>query len=100
MENSIWERLKNFVQASLTSKFKAFFPGCIIGLFGAKSLLFAGLPPEVVTFGTYCLKFLGTVLMAFGSGLGTTYGALLIEKHKNKQNEPPSQKKRGRSKAA
>lgn len=101
MESSIWTRIKAFIQQSLTSKFKAFFPGCVIGLFGAKSLLFAGLPPEVVTFGAYCLKFMGTVLMAFGSGLGTAYGALLIEKHKNKTNGPrTTEKKRGNGKAA
>lgn len=101
MEKSVWERIRSFVQDSLTSKFKAFFPGCIIGLFSAKSLLFAGLPDEVVTFGAYCIKFMGTVLMAFGSGLGTAYGALLIEKHKNKTNGPrATEKKRGTGKAA
>jgi hypothetical protein len=72
-----------------------------MGLFGAKSLLFSGLPAELVTFGAYCIKFVGTVLMATGSGLGTAYGAYIIEQHKKKRNEPrQTQKKRGRGKAA
>lgn len=112
MEQSIWQRFKVFIQQvvrekikafkifiweSLTQKFKAFFPGCVMGLFGAKSLLFSGLPAEAITFGAYLLKFMGTVLMAFGSGLGTSGGAYLIEKYKNRKNDKP-QKKRERSK--
>lgn len=62
-------------------------PGCIVGLLCGKSLLFAGLPAELVTFGAYCLKYMATIFMAFGSGLSTAYGAYLIEKYKIKKDE-------------
>lgn len=89
MDNSYWTRFISFIKDSFTQKFKYCFPGCIMGLFGAKSLLFAGLSSEMVTLGAYCLKFVGTVLMATGSGLGTAYGALLIEKYKSRQKKSP-----------
>jgi hypothetical protein len=94
MENSLWHRFVQFVKSSFQEKFKVFLPGAIAGLFGAKSLLFAGLPPEAVTFGTYVLKYIGTVLMAFSSGLATAYAAFLIEKHKENQKKSPSGKRK------
>jgi hypothetical protein len=89
MEHSIWRRLKCFIQESLSEKFKVFFPGMCMGFFGAKSLLFSGISAEMVTFGTYVLKYIGTVIMAFSSGLATAYAALLIEKHKERQKKSP-----------
>jgi hypothetical protein len=94
MEPSIWSRIRQFVQQSFTEKFKYCLPGCIMGLLGAKSLLFAGLPAEMVTLGAYVLKYVGTVLMAFGSGLATAYAAYLIDQYKNKKNVKQSQKRR------
>ena len=94
MEQSIWERLKNFIRESLTQKFQAFFPGCVMGFIGSRSLLFANLPAEMVTIGAYVLKYIGTIIMAFSSGLATSYAAFLIEKYKNKKNVKQSQKRR------
>lgn len=71
-----------------------------MGMFGAKSLLFAGLPSEMVTFGAYFLKFVGTIFMAVGSGLGTAYGALLIEKYKDRQKKSPLDDQRRKDRAA
>lgn len=94
---SYWTRFIHFVKKSLTEKFALFFPGAVIGLLSGKSLLFSGLPAEVITFGAYCLKFVGTVLMAIGSGLGTAYGALVIEKYKNRQKKSPSPNRKRRA---
>jgi hypothetical protein len=94
MESSLWERFKQFIQDSFTEKFKYCLPGCIMGLFGARNLLFSGVPAELVTLGAYTIKYLGTVFMAFGSGLATSYAALIIERYKNKKNVKQSQKGR------
>jgi hypothetical protein len=87
MEKSIWDKFVRFIRESFSEKFKYCFPGCLMGFWGAKSLLFAGLSSEMVTIGAYILKYIGTVLMAFSSGLATSYAAYLIEKHKNKKDE-------------
>lgn len=92
---SYWTRFLSFIRSSFTDKFKAFFPGALVGLFSAKSLLFGGLPTEVVTFGTYILKYIGTVAMSFGSGLATAYGAFLIDRYKEKKSPiPPIENKK------
>lgn len=65
-----------------------------MGLFGAKSLLFSGLSSEVVTFMAYCIKYAGTVIMAFSSGLATSYAAYLVDKHKERQKKSPNQKRK------
>jgi len=95
----LWTRFVQFVKESLSNKFKAFFPGCLVGLFSAKSLLFAGLPSEVVTVGAFLAKFVATMVMSFGSGLATSYAAYRFDKFKNKKNEPKPPK-RSRKKAA
>lgn len=100
MEPSYFTRFIAFVKSSFQEKFKVFLPGAIVGLFGAKSFLFAGLPSEMVTFGAYALKYIGTVIMAFSSGLATAYAAYLIERYKEKQNGKIKQKKRQNGKAA
>jgi hypothetical protein len=100
MEPNIWGKLKSFIQNSFSEKFKYCFPGCIMGFWGAKSLLFAGLGSEMVTIGTYILKYVGTVLMAFSSGLATSYAAYLIEKFKTNSNVKPTQKRRKGDRAA
>lgn len=94
MESSIWEKFKIFIRESLTQKFKAFFPGCIMGFIGSRSLLFSGLPAEMVTVGAYVLKYIGTIIMAFSSGLATSYAAFLIEKYKNKKHHVQQSQKR------
>lgn len=92
MERSIYERLRRFIWGSLTEKFKAFMPGVCMGFVGAQHLLWIGVPVSLVT---YIFKFLGTVLMAFGSGLATSYAAYLIDRYKTKRNEGSKpQKKR------
>lgn len=100
MEPNLWAKFKTLVQESLSSKFKVFFPGCLIGLFGAKSLLFAGLPAEIVTFGAYCIKFVGTLLMSAGSGLATTWGAKKMEKWLGPADEKKNPPKNRKNKAA
>lgn len=96
---SYWSRFLQFVRESITQKFKAFYPGVIVGLFGAKSLLFAGLSSEMVTLGAYCLKYVGTIVMSFSSGLATAYAAYLIDRHKEKKVSPTSTRKK-KNKAA
>lgn len=75
-------------------------PGALVGLFGAKSLLFSGLPDKMVTLGAYIIKYVGTVIMAFSSGLATAYAAYLIDQYKNKKDGKIKQKKRQNGKAA
>lgn len=96
MEKSLWEKFAHFIRQSTTEKFKTFYPGVLVGLFGAKSLLFAGLSSEMVTLGTYVLKYIGTVVMAFSSGLATAYAGYLIERHKEKNNDKQKSSKKGR----
>jgi hypothetical protein len=102
MGTDIWERVRCFIQDSYSKKFKFSFPGCIMGFIGAKSLLFAGLPAEMVTIGAYVIKYMGTIIMAFSSGLATSYAAYLIEKFKNKDNvkQPQKRRKKGSDGAA
>lgn len=70
-------------------------PGCVMGFIGSKSLLWSGVD---VTFLAYVLKFTGTVIMAFGSGLATAYAAYLVDQYKKKNNER-SKKGKGRKAA-
>jgi hypothetical protein len=91
MESSIWDRIKNFIRESLTQKFKAFLPGCIMGFIGSKSFLWNGVTLEVAT---YILKFIATVIMAFSSGLATSYAALIIDRLKNKKNVTPQRRRK------
>lgn len=100
METSIWQRFKEFIRESLSAKFKFFLPGTIMGFIGGKSLLFSGLPAEVVTFSAYAIKYFGTVLMSFSSGLATAYAAYLVENHKNKKNGKGQKKRQNGTKAA
>ena len=100
MEPHIRDRFIQFIKSSFQEKFKVFLPGALVGLFGAKSLLFAGLPDKMVTLGAYIVKYIGTVIMAFSSGLATAYAAYLIEEHKKKKDVKRSQKKRQNGKAA
>lgn len=100
MEPTYFERFLAFVKGSFQEKFKVFLPGAIVGLFGAKSLLFAGLPDKMVTIGAYIIKYVGTVIMAFSSGLATAYAAYLIEQYKKKKDVKIKQKKRQNGKAA
>ena len=95
MDTNLWSRIRQFIQTSFTEKFKYCLPGCVMGFIGSKSLLFSGLPAEMVTFGAYVLKYIGTVLMAFGSGLATSYAAHLVEKYKEKKSpdQPIKRKK-------
>lgn len=94
MEQSIWSRFRKFIQESVKAKFTAFFSGSCMGLYVSMHFLFAGLPSELVTVGAYILKYIGTCILSFSSGLLTAYGAYLIEKIKNKQNVNTTQKKR------
>ena len=83
----LWKSFARFVRESLTEKFKTFLPGCIVGLGVAKSLLFSGLSADAITVAAYCIKYIATVFMCVGSGLGTAYGAYLVKKITNTDNE-------------
>jgi hypothetical protein len=100
MEHSYFDKFIQFIKQSLTQKFKVFFTGSLMGLFGAKSLLFSGLSSEMVTFGTYVAKYIGTVIMAFSSGLATAYAAYLIDRHKEKKVASKKGEKKKNDKAA
>ena len=97
MGNSLWQRFRAFVQDSFTQKFKYCFPGICMGFVSARSLLFSGLPAELVTLGSYILKYAGTVVMAFSSGLATSYAAYLIEKHKEHKKKDTTTRKRNKA---
>jgi hypothetical protein len=71
-------------------------PGVLMGFIGGKHLLWA-LP--IVSVVEYCIKFIGTIFMAFGSGLSTAYAAYLIEQHKKKKDGTQT-RKRKRDRAA
>jgi hypothetical protein len=71
-----------------------------MGIVGGKSLLFSGLPAELVTLGAYCAKYIGTLLLAFGSGLATSYAAYLVEKHKNRSNNGTQKRRKKGDRAA
>ena len=94
MEQSIWSRFRKFIQESLKAKFTAFFSGSCMGLYVSMHFLFAGLPSELVTVGAYILKYIGTCILSFSSGLLTAYGAYLIEKFKNKKETIGKNKKK------
>lgn len=101
MESNLWTKFVQFVKHSLKEKFALFFGGTFIGWFGGMSLFFSGLSPEIITLGAYVLKFMGTLLMAFGSGLGTTAGAKWVERKFEKKSPPTNgQVKKGKDRAA
>jgi hypothetical protein len=99
MEPSIWGKFLSFVKTSFTQKFKAFMPGCVMGFVGSKSLLFSGLPAEMVTLRAYVLKYAGTVFLAFGSGLATSFAAYLVDRYKEKKSPNSSMKMKKRKSA-
>jgi hypothetical protein len=82
---SFLARLVQFAKKSITENFAFFFPGALAGFFSAKSLLFAGLPSEFVTFWAYMVKFVASVVMAVGSGFGTAYGADKFKRWREKK---------------
>jgi hypothetical protein len=97
MEPSYFGKFIQFVKESLTEKFALFMPGCIMGFFGGKHIFFSGMADGLVTFGGYCVKYVGTVFLAFSSGLATAFGAYLIDKLKNKQNVAPQKRRKGKT---
>jgi hypothetical protein len=90
MENSLWNRFVSFIKNCFTEKFKTFLPGCCMGFVGAQHLLWAGVPISLVT---YVVKYVGTVFMAFGSGLATSYAAYIVDRYKHRKKESSSKKK-------
>lgn len=82
MEKSYWSQFILFVKKSCSEKFKTFMPGCVMGFLGGQHLLFSSVAVSVVT---YCAKYVGTVFMAFGSGLATSYAAHVIDRLKEKR---------------
>lgn len=97
MEPTYFERFIQFVKSSFREKFKAFMPGCVMGFIGSKSLLWSGVD---ITFLVYVVKFIGSVLMAFGSGLATAYAAYLVDRYKENQKKIPPKEKRKNKRAA
>lgn len=51
-----------------------------MGFLASRALLFSGLPAELVTIGAYAIKYVSTCLLALGSGLCTSYAAILIDR--------------------
>lgn len=88
----LWSRFKEFVLQSLGQKFKVFFPGVCMGFIGAQHLLWNGFVVSVVE---YVLKFIGTVLMAFFSGLATCYASYCFDKFKTKKDGQQQKKRQG-----
>lgn len=72
-------------------------PGVFMGFIGSKSILWDGEVSPVVI---YILKALMTIVMAFGSGLATSYATLIVENHKNKRNGKTRKKRQSGNKAA
>lgn len=77
-----WSKFAQFVKNCFASKFKAFMPGVLMGFIGSQHLLWIGVSLSVVE---TILKSIGTILMAFGSGLATSYAAYLVECYKEKK---------------
>lgn len=78
-----------FLKSLFGEKFKVFFPGVCMGFIGSKHFLWIGIP---ATWLDYALRGIGTVVMAFGSGLATAYAAYLVDRLKEKKS--PSQKEK------
>lgn len=64
-------------------------PGCIMGFIGSQHILFGSVIFSVVE---YAEKFTGAIVMAFGSGLATSYASFLVDNHKKKRNEKRQRK--------
>ena len=92
-----WSRFIAFIKESLTQKFKAFLPGVFMGFISAQHILWIGVPATLVE---YAGKYIGTVFMAFGSGLATSYAAYLIDQYKKKKNGTRTRKKGKADRAA
>lgn len=99
MESTIWSRFAHFVKESYTHRFKQSFSGVVMGFFSANNLLFAGQMANLVTPFWWIVKGIGSVMLAFFMSMATSYGAYLIEIHKEKREEKKSQRKK-RNKAA
>lgn len=72
-------------------------PGCVMGFVGSQHILFSGIALSVVE---YAVKFTGAIVLAFGSGLATSYASFLVEKHKNHNNEGPQKGKKDKGRKA
>lgn len=99
----IWKSFILFVKRSLSEKFKTFFPGLCMGLLASRALLFSGLPAELVTIGAYAIKYVSTCFLALGSGLCTSYAAVLIDrwtKNKSLNNNENGKSKKDNERAA
>ena len=66
-----------------------------MGFIGSGHILFNGVNLSLVE---YVVKFIGAILLAFVTGLATSYASHLVDKLKNKDNGTP--RKRSRRKAA
>ncbi len=97
MEPHFWTRFVHFVKSSFQEKFKAFMPGCVMGFIGCKHFLWAGSALSLVE---YTGKYIGTVVMAFSSGLATAYASYIVDQYKKKKDGKSKQSKRQKGKAA
>jgi len=62
-----------------------------MGFIGAKHLLWIGVSISMVE-GAF--KAAGTIVMAFGSGLATSYAAYLVDRYKEKKSRVSGEKRR------
>lgn len=67
-----------------------------MGFIASQHILFAGWMANLVTPIWWIIKGVGTVVLAFCTSLATSYGAYLIEVHKENQKKNPTRKKQDR----
>jgi len=94
MEPNLWNRLIGFVKDSYTKRIRQAFSGVVMGFLAANGLLFSGPMADLVTAGWWIAKGVGSVILAFTTSLATSYGAYLVEQHKNRKNVTQSQRRK------
>jgi hypothetical protein len=101
MESSVWGKILEFAKSCFTHYYRTIFVGGFIGggLSGI-SLFFIGVNSELVTFGAFFLKVLGTAILGIASGAGAVLGKKLIENKNSTDVTPQRRRKRKGDKAA
>lgn len=96
----LWSRFICFTKESYTRRFKENFGGVCMGFFGSQHLLFGPDLAHLVSGAWWIMKGIGTVMLAFFSGLATTYGSKIVEEHfKKKVHRMPPENKRKKNSA-
>ena len=91
MESSIWWKISRFIKSCFTEYKKIFKWGSLGGSLSGISLFFISDSSALITFGSFLLKVVGTLILGLASGAGAVLGKKWIEgkgDHEKKSTDP------------